>query len=111
MPYSVPSSHLFEEKAVDAVCRLLTQEDLSPTRGIAQESSPPALDLNPIAGKGWIPLSHASTAQVWSVRLHASKIDKLGQNSDLLFAGRGTSSQRRHLSLVPQNRQRVRASA
>jgi hypothetical protein len=41
------------------------------------------------------------------VRLQASNTGKLGQKSGL--PGRGLSSQRRHLSLVPQNRQRVRA--
>jgi hypothetical protein len=62
MPYSVPSSHLFEEKAVDDGCRLLTQKDCHPLGEYRQENSPPALDLNPITGKGAIPLSHASTA-------------------------------------------------
>jgi MFS transporter, NNP family, nitrate/nitrite transporter len=58
MPYSVPSSHLFEEKAVDDVCRPTDTEGLSPTRGIPQENSPP-LDLKPL-----------KSIQVWRFSLY-----------------------------------------
>jgi hypothetical protein len=44
-------------------------------------------------------------------RLQASNNDRFGQNSGRLPACLGSSSQRKHLSLVPQNKHVARASA